>query len=118
MGVEQNIGGALSVIEFEKAAKRWHFTIGLPSSAVVIDAGEELTDVNIAKYKNVNGVILMTAVIRAGSDKFTLEYHLPSNGSFTMGGRTYSLPGNIPNVIAVYNGNRSSKDDLAIRKTH
>jgi hypothetical protein len=40
MGVNQNIGGVLRNIEFEKAAKRWHFMLGLPSSAVVIDAGE------------------------------------------------------------------------------
>jgi hypothetical protein len=118
MGINQNVGGVLRNIEFEKAAKRWHFMLGLPSSAVVIDAGATFNDDSVAKYKNANGVVLMTAVIRAASDKFTLEYKLPSNGSFSMGGRTYALPDNIPNVIAVFNGNRSSKDDLAIRKTH
>jgi hypothetical protein len=118
MGVNQNRGGALSDTEFEMAAKRWHFTLGLPSSAVVIDAGAAFNDANVSKYKNKNGVILMTAVIHATSDKFTLEYKLPSNGSFSMGGSSYSLPSDTPNVIAVYNGNRSSKDDLAIRKTH
>jgi hypothetical protein len=118
MGVNQNLGGVLPEIEFQKAAKRWHFTLGLPSSAVVIDAGAAFNDANAAKYRNANGVILMTAVIRASGDKFTLEYRHSENGTFSMGGNTYTLPDNIPNVIAVYSGSRSSKDDLAIRRTH
>lgn len=119
LGYEQNIGGVISAGEFQRAVKRWHFTLGLPSSAVVVDKGAEPSIDNISKYKNGNGVVIMAADIYATSDLYILSYNLPNSGSFTLNDVTYTLPADIGSVIAVYNGTgKSAKDDLQISKTH
>ncbi len=118
LGVEQNIGGQIASSQFGQSGKRWHFTLGLPSSAVVVETGTAPTDANIDKFKYQNGVVLMAADIYATSSYYTLQYK-QNPGYFVMNGVTYTIPSTIPNVIAVYNGNgKSSRDDLEISKTH
>ena len=119
LGIAQNSGG-LASREFELSVKRWHFTLGVPSSAFVVDVGADpSSDAARRKYKDGSGAILLTADIFSISEEgFTLEHDLPGGGSFSIGDKVYSLPPDVPNVIAVLDGKFTSKDDVTIRKTH
>jgi hypothetical protein len=112
--------GVGSSIEFDRAVKRWHFTIGLPSSMYVVDVGADPSSQEAReKYRRRNGAILMTAEIFSVSDSgFTLEHSMPGGGNFTIGNNTYALPPGLPSVIAVFDGRFTSKDDWTVTRTH
>lgn len=118
LGVSQNPGDRIAESFFQMAAKRWHFTLGLPSSAVVVEHDTAPTEENIAKFSTGNGVVLMTADIYATGNLYTLKYTNTCR-SFTVNDVTYPLPANIPFVIAIFGDNsKSSTDDLEILHTH
>ena len=122
LGALQNIGGLIPESEFQQSVKRWHFELGLPSSAVFVDSGAAPTEVNIAKYKKSgggSGVILLSAEIWAQGGLYKLAYDNDGDGVFQIGNASYPLPAGLTNVIAVYNGDgKTSRNDVEIRKTH
>jgi hypothetical protein len=106
-GYEQNLQSKYENIDFALAAKRWHYTLGLPSSAVYVDAGELPTQENLDKYKErEDGYVLVACTIYSFGDIWSLKHKV----SATLGG--------VDGVIAVFDGDESSRDDLTIRKTH
>jgi hypothetical protein len=117
--------------------QRWHFTQGLPSSAVVVEAGLPATQANIDALANKNGVIAVALNIIAHGMVFDLEYdgqwiNVPFE--LTPEGPTIDpaypnvrpptpngpdepkQPGKDP-VVIVYTDDRSSKDDLRVEGT-
>lgn len=117
-GYNQNIGNLIAPSFFQMSAKRWHFTMGLPSSAVVVEHDSEVTMENIERFSKGTGVVLMAADIYATSNIYTLKYGQPG-GHFTINGTTYNLPPEIPFVVAIFGDNsKSSVDDLEIHHTH
>jgi hypothetical protein len=117
-GVSQSLG-EFAASEFENGGKRWHFTYGLPSSAVFVDAGASPTANNLAKYKGADGYVLMALTVYAVGDAFVLEYGAgTSAASLIIDGETYPLPPGLPPIVAVYDGGKSSRGDLTIVGTH
>jgi hypothetical protein len=103
----QNLGDRYEGIDFTLSAKRWHYTLGLPSSSVYVDADAPATQENLDKYKDrENGYVLVACTIYSFGDVWSLKHKV----SATLGG--------VDGVIAVFDGDESSRDDLTIRKTH
>jgi hypothetical protein len=118
--------------------QRWHFTQGLPSSAVVVEAGRPATQANIDALANLNGVIAVALNIVSHGMVYDLQYDgtwinqpfkvtpegitidpanppvrppIPSSGI-----PEPKTPGKDP-VVVVYTDDRSSKDDLRVEGT-
>ncbi|MDX8360771.1 glycine-rich protein [Cytobacillus sp. IB215316] len=127
-GVNNNPGGKIFEENFALQAQRWHFTYGLPSSAVIVehDGGNTLSNItqsNIDTLMNNRSVILMAADIKAVGDTYALQYDIMSD-TVEIAGREYDLSGvmnekgeRLP-VISVYSAHRSSAHDLEISGTH
>ncbi len=118
-GVNRNIGNRIVAEDWWYAAQRWHFKIGLPSSAVFVEHGKKATADEVQRFATPNHVILMTADIQAVGDTFVLRYeHGNANGTINLGGKTYAMPPSIPPVISVYSAHKSSVQDIDVRGTH
>lgn len=118
-GVNRNPGNRLSVLEYAMQAQRWHFSNVLPSSAAVVNQGQQPTQANINALRNNTGVILLAADIKAVGDTYTLQYESPvGNGMLNVAGTSWSLAGIPHPVIAVYSAFKSSADDLSLSGTH
>ncbi len=104
---------------FNVQAQRWHFTYGLPSSAVVVLAGQEPTQVNIDALRNSNSVILAAADITAIGNPYYLRYtHPEGNQPVVINGVTYPTTAIPYAVLSVFSANKSSADDLDVKGTH
>jgi hypothetical protein len=117
LGENQDIGN-LGGNEFALSVKRWHFTLGLPSSAFYVDAGVVPNDENRRKFEAKEGGVLLTADIFAYGTDMTLVHNMPGGGKFTIDGKEYTLPGDYPSIVALIDGHKSSKDDSTISNTH
>ena len=118
-GKLMNIGNRIQAEDWWYSAQRWHFKLGLPSSAVIVEHGKNPTIDEINKLSTGNHVILMTADIQSIGDTFVLRYsHKNNNGRIKLGGKTYTMGNDLPPVIAVYSANKTAVQDVDIRGTH
>lgn len=136
---EQNrtfIGGVNDYIEDSKEvnwtnrakryAQKWHFGLGLPSSAVFVKHGaHEFNDRTIINGKK--GVILVMIDVYAVGEKWVLHYQSElSNEGITVDGKTFSAedwkvyPDQVPNMIPVsmYRADQLAPNDLDDRGTY
>lgn len=122
-----NPGERIDEDRYKLHEQRWHFHLGLPSSAVFIPRGMQPTEANIAKYNNSHSVAVCAVEILARGTQWTLKYDgvptseqvlqiLPSGASYNYAGNPNG-PGD-KRVVVVYSTNRSSKDDLNTQGTH
>gem|GEM_PF-1538505 len=118
-GWDKNPGNKLSMMEYAMQAQRWHFSYSLPSSAVAVRAGQQVTQANIDALRANTGVLVLAADIKAVGDTYTLQYTAPmGNGTVNIAGTSWPL-GSIPYpVIAIYSASKSSADDLQVSGTH
>lgn len=116
-GVNRNPGSAIPEIMFGMQAQRWHFTFGLPSSAVAVRAGQQPTADNIRDLRNNKTVLLVALDIKSIGDTYVLQYDKP-NGTVEIAGETYHLSAIPYPVVAVYSAEKTSGDDLSVTGTH
>lgn len=114
---------------FNRQAQRWHFTLGLPSSAVFVKAGEQPSPASIKAIPIEDGVILCALDIYSKGTVWTLHYDGTPVGDqkfYLYDNRTTLIdwssagsrgPGS-KRVVVVYDGSNSSKKDLDTRGTH
>lgn len=115
---------------FWKQAQRWHFTMGLPTSAMfnkTYKVGDRYyhatSDDEIRRgateIQKGNYVILMTAKIIAPGEVWNLRYDQgEDNGVITVDGNTYKFTTDmIPNLIAVYSPS-SNEEDIDLKESH
>jgi hypothetical protein len=140
-GVDRNPVGedgveVLSEEQYAQQAQRWHFTLGLPSSSVFVEAEQDCTDENILDLQGSNRVIICTLDIKARGSVWTLQYQ-GGTGNFQVfeGGKWYEPPAfddagdpvavgsaddttseNI--IVTVYPSDKTSADDLTTQGTH
>ncbi|TQR44228.1 glycine-rich protein [Paenibacillus popilliae] len=118
-GYFKNPGYKMDTEEFGMQAQRWHFTYGLPSSAVVVAKGKPITKGNIEDLRNNTSVLVMAADIKAIGEVYALQYKVPGgNNEIKISGTRYSTTSIPYSVINVFSGNKSSADDLEISGTH
>lgn len=114
---------------FNRQAQRWHFTLGLPSSAVFVKVGEQPTPANIKNVPIQDGVILCALDIYSKGSVWTLHYDgtpVADQKFYLYDNKTTLIdwsqagssgPGS-KRVVVVYDGSNSSKRDLDTRGTH
>uniref|UniRef100_UPI001BB1EE4A hypothetical protein n=1 Tax=Paenibacillus sinopodophylli TaxID=1837342 RepID=UPI001BB1EE4A len=120
-GWDKNPGQKLPELLYQEQAQRWHYSFGLPSSAVAVEKGKSPTTANIQAFrKSTTHVLLMTADIKAVGDTFVLNYESPNaNGQIAFPGFPVRSLKDIPHaVINVYSITKSSGDDLKVSGTH
>lgn len=129
---DKNPGKLLSESQFNEQSQRWHFSIGLPSSAVFVESDKPCTEIAIKELQSNNRVIVATLDIKVQGDVWTLQYDGTSvnNDGFVIyeGGKKYDPPmidkdgkpttdpdkdvtSNNP-IYVVYPSNKTSKDDV------
>ena len=136
----RNQEGKLNKGWFNSQGQRWHFTIGLPSSSVFVEAGKECTESNIKELATDNRVIVGTLDIKVEGEVWKLQYdgtHANSNTFdvfeddgrgpygppyFEEDGTPSPDPEESPTkddiVVVVYDPDRTSADDVIISGTH
>lgn len=121
--------GRVSEVKFNRQAQRWHFTLGLPSTAKFVKHGEACTPENIAKYDMENGVIICALDILAKGQVWTLEYdgtpvgersfYLFDNNNTLISWENAGANGpEDKRVVVVYTDAKTSRDDLSSEGTH
>lgn len=131
--------GLDSEFAYALQSQRWHFTLGLPSTAYVTEAflsNDKQTTIEQSHSKlqndHPNSVLVTVADIKVQGDIWELEYKVPSaNQSFKVvsGGTTYAAPNTTNNtsniidltnkpVIAVLDAWKTASEDLDIKGTH
>ncbi|GMQ55937.1 hypothetical protein AN1V17_03290 [Vallitalea sediminicola] len=116
-GIDNNPSRKIIEPFFSMNSQRWHFKVGLPSSAVTVQHNKPFTQSNI--LANNNSVIIMTLDIKIYGETYNLDYKHPSgNGTVTLAGKDYDLNSIPYNVISVYSTNKSSAEDLSTSGTH
>lgn len=136
-GVNKNPGNFLPEAKYNEQSQRWHFTVGLPSSAVFVESGKPCTEANIRALQTNNRVIICTLDIKVQGDVWTLQYDGRgiNNTGFQVvdGGPTFQPPrfdsnGNpttnpsldvtsMNPIIVVYSSSKTSKDDVTSKGT-
>lgn len=116
-GIDRNPGGFIPYLLYGKQGQRWHFTYGLPSSAVAIEHDQPITQENIDKIRNNNHVLIAALDIKAVGDTFVLQYSRDNSNIF-IAGREWDLSSIPYPIVSVFSANRSSADDLSISGTH
>jgi len=118
-GDDKNPGSRRDQEEFGKQGQRWHFTYGLPSSAVAVEHGRSPTQDNIDQLKNNTSVLVMTADIVSIGDTYALKYGtIGTNNRLQISGTDFSTASLPYPVVAVYSATKSSADDLRVTGTH
>lgn len=59
---------------YQKQGQRWHFSLGLPSSAVFVEHGKACTQENINKLTNDHSVIVTALEVYVKGEVWTLKY--------------------------------------------
>lgn len=128
-GDNTEIDGRIPEVAFQRQAQRWHFTLGLPSTATFVRKGEPCTPENIKKYDMDKGVILCALDVLSQGKVWTLRYDGVPAGerSFYLFGNKTTLvswegagengPQDKP-VVVVYTNAKTSRDDLGTEGTH
>lgn len=108
--------------------QRWHFNVGLPSSAVFVYSGQEASDANIKACTSGNAVIFCALEIYSQGEVWTLAYDGSNvNVPFkvTPDGKTYDpyVPYPDPDknpkgeempIVSIISINHSSKEDMDV----
>lgn len=116
---DMNPGDIIPEEKFGMQGQRWHFTYGLPSSAVVVPKGQQPTQNNIDALRNKNSVILMGADIKAVGDTYALTYSIAGgNNTVDIAGTSWDISTIPYPILTVYSANKSSADDLEVVGTH
>ena len=116
---DSNPGDRLSDMDFKIQAQRWHFTVGLPSSAVAVKKGMTVTKSNLDSIESKTSVLLMALDIQSVGSTYALKYSGSNeNRNVVIAGKTFNLSSIANPVVAVMSSNKSSADDLDIRGTH
>jgi hypothetical protein len=114
----ENPGDVINSDLFGYAAQRWHYTEGLPSSAVVVARGAQPTQANIDAVRESNSVILVSQNIKAQGNMYTLQYYGSTvNSTVTIAGNNYNIS-SIPDPIVIISSVKSAEEDLDIRGSH
>ena len=137
-GVSQNYNvetdtGICNEVFYARQSQRWHFTIGLPSSSVFVEAGKPCTKENIEALTNTNSVIVCTLNIKAQGTVWALEYDgtainfeagedkgftvYPDEDPILPPTEDDGTPTKDP-VAVIYNKEYTSTDDLRTEGTH
>jgi ferredoxin len=144
-GVDNNpvgLSGSKEIVEakYIHQAQRWHFTLGLPSSSVFVEAGKPCTEQNILDLQSNRRVILCTLDVKSRGTVWTLDYSkgLGNNGGkfqIFKGGTWYNPPAFDENgnevtvnaaadvtsnnvIVTVYPSDKTSADDVGTTGTH
>lgn len=80
-GELKNLGNRLNPVHWYRAAQRWHFLVGVPSSAVFVEKGKPVTAANIDELQSGPYVIISTLDITAVGEIFALKYEHRYSGS-------------------------------------
>ena len=128
-GTNTETDNRIPEVEFNRQAQRWHFTLGLPSTATFVRQGEACTPENIAKYDMNKGVIVVALDIKSKGTVWTLGY----DGT-PVGERSFCLFDNNTTkiswedagangpedktVVLVYTNSKTSRNDLSTEGTH
>lgn len=116
-GEDKNPGNTIPSLRYAQQAQRWHYHLGLPSSAKALAKDAKPTQENFDALDKSNFVLLMAVDIKAVGDTYVLQYRMP-NGHVHIAGTDWSLASVPYPVIAVSSVNRSSADDLSVAGTH
>lgn len=128
-GVTTEQDNRIPDVNFNRQAQRWHFTLGLPSSAGFVIKGEAPAPANLKKLDMENGVIVCALRIYSKGTVWTLRYDGTPAGerSFYLFDRnttkiSWEDAGDKGpedrKVIAVYTDHKTSRNDLLTEGSH
>lgn len=123
-GWDKNPGSTLANTLYTFNGHRWHYTLGLPSSAAFVEAGKAYTDENAKRYTDGKWVILLGIQQYALGSTFHLKGDVNNRNNVPISvrkkdGSIHKIPMDltkIPNakIVIVFTPNKSSKDDLDV----
>ena len=113
-------------------AQRWHLKLGLPSSTIFTKyvGGKHLHPTELiekngetiqasAELSDDEWAIILTADIKSIGQTWVLGYDQGvNNGKITIHGKTFTMPANMPTVLAVYDSTNTSTTDVDSIETH
>lgn len=128
-GTNTETDNRIPEVEFNRQAQRWHFTLGLPSTATFVKQGEACTPENIAKYDMDKGVIVVALDIKSKGTVWTLGYdgtpvgersfYLFDNNTTKISWEDAGTNGpEDKTVVLVYTNSKTSRNDLSTEGTH
>lgn len=128
-GANTETDNRIPEVEFNRQAQRWHFTLGLPSTATFVRQGEACTPENIAKYDMDKGVIVVALDIKSKGTVWTLGYdgtpvgersfYLFDNNTTKISWEDAGANGpEDKTVVLVYTNSKTSRNDLSTEGTH
>lgn len=128
-GANTETDNRIPEVEFNRQAQRWHFTLGLPSTATFVKQGEACTPENIAKYDMDKGVIVVALDIKSKGTVWTLGYdgtpvgersfYLFDNNTTKISWEDAGANGpEDKTVVLVYTNSKTSRNDLSTEGTH
>lgn len=128
-GTNTETDNRIPEVEFNRQAQRWHFTLGLPSTATFVRQGEACTPENIAKYDMDKGVIVVALDIKSKGTVWTLGYdgtpvgersfYLFDNNTTKISWEDAGADGpEDKTVVLVYTNSKTSRNDLSTEGTH
>lgn len=128
-GANTETDNRIPEVEFNRQAQRWHFTLGLPSTATFVKQGEACTPENIAKYDMDKGVIVVALDIKSKGTVWTLGYdgtpvgersfYLFDNNTTKISWEDAGANGpEDKKVVLVYTNSKTSRNDLSTEGTH
>lgn len=113
-----NLGDRIPEDQWWQKGQRWHFKLGVPSSTVFVEHGDEPTKENIAKVMHEKTRILITSDIQSIGDTYSLRYEQKDVETIKVDGKTFVLPDGLPPVVGVMSGDKSSILDVDTTGTH
>lgn len=128
-GTNTETDNRIPEVEFNRQAQRWHFTLGLPSTATFVRQGEACIPENIAKYDMDKGVIVVALDIKSKGTVWTLGYdgtpvgersfYLFDNNTTKISWEDAGANGpEDKTVVLVYTNSKTSRNDLSTEGTH
>ena len=80
-GSLKNLGNRLNPVHWYRSAQRWHFLVGIPSSAVFVLQGQVPNAANIDALQSGPYIIICTLDITAVGEVYALKYEHKYSGS-------------------------------------
>lgn len=135
-GVDRNPENYMIEEMYARQGQRWHWTIGLPSSVVFVEAGKPCTTANIDKISKQDAVIVCTLGIKVRGTVWTLEYDGKAINNIDGGGFKIFDTGDHEDVVypppkepgsteetkdpivAVYDNKYTAADDMRTEGSH
>ena len=128
-GVNTEPDNVIPEVNFNRQAQRWHFTLGLPSTAAFVEKGQDATPENMKKFDMDKGIIVCALEIYSRGTVWTLKYSGVPAGerSFYLFDRNTTLVSwedagdkgpQDKVVVTVYTDSKTSRNDLVTRGTH